>query len=490
MKTEIEQEAKVVSWIQGHQHKNIVVILNHGWFRKVSNCYYIDMNLYDITLHDYILYHHKEGQLTLITDPGSGAAFVAKTNSVLARAQNWWTIGTHIAGGLKFMHEHNYVHRDLKPRNSISQSSSTLTVVLYGVRDKQWKLTDFGISAEATSKRGVSTVFSRGTPSYRAPELLMEEPTFNKKVDVWALGCVLHEMVTGKTAFPDDWAVRQYSSTISKISVSLPSLPQFLGHHLSENIGYLLHRNSEERPGITTVCLQFRSYCQLLSLSTATKLLEAPSFPVFEEWISLLATNVDHDKFLYQMTWVLDKKGEPEVADLIRQELVVKEAKRTYYDTSKGLQFRIAEVHFERCDYKAAAREYQLLISKGLNNYDLWHRFVQAHAAWKGIDSAIVMCLASSAKYPVNVKFTLMLCNLYAASGQFEKAVGKYMEHWGHGLAWENVGTRILKHTNGPSTISGIEVNSLASPSLYAFFYPRLIAGCSKRNFQRTRELS
>lgn len=82
----------------------------------------------------------------------------------------------------------------------------TLTLVLYSRRDGQWKLTDFGISAEATSKKAITTRYSQGTSSYRAPELLDDEPTFTNKVDIWALGCILYELAKGRVAFREDWA--------------------------------------------------------------------------------------------------------------------------------------------------------------------------------------------------------------------------------------------------------------------------------------------
>lgn len=54
----------------------------------------------------------------------------------------------------------------------------------------------------------MSTPSSRGTPGYRAPELLREEGArFSPKVDIWALGCVMYELCTGRKAFKDDFAV-------------------------------------------------------------------------------------------------------------------------------------------------------------------------------------------------------------------------------------------------------------------------------------------
>jgi hypothetical protein len=52
--------------------------------------------------------------------------------------------------------------------------------------------------------------FSRGTESYRAPELIREHPVFTKKVDIWAVGCIFYEIVTSRKAFHGDWRVREY----------------------------------------------------------------------------------------------------------------------------------------------------------------------------------------------------------------------------------------------------------------------------------------
>jgi len=83
--------------------------------------------------------------------------------------------------------------------------------VLYSLEDDSWKLADFGATAEGTSKGEVTTVYSRGTPSYRAPELLKEAPFYNRKSDIWAVGCIFYELAAGEKAFNDDFAVQMYA---------------------------------------------------------------------------------------------------------------------------------------------------------------------------------------------------------------------------------------------------------------------------------------
>jgi hypothetical protein len=75
-----------------------------------------------------------------------------------------------------------------------------------------WKIADFGTTVNGTSHHCITTTYSRGTPSYRAPELLSDTPFYNNKSDIWAVGCILYEVLTGKKAFEDDWSVKQYVS--------------------------------------------------------------------------------------------------------------------------------------------------------------------------------------------------------------------------------------------------------------------------------------
>ena len=68
------------------------------------------------------------------------------------------------------------------------------------------------MTREGTSKGMNTTTSSRGPNGYRAPELLLspndpEATSYNNKSDIWALGCILFELVFGRKAFPTDWDV-------------------------------------------------------------------------------------------------------------------------------------------------------------------------------------------------------------------------------------------------------------------------------------------
>jgi Alpha-kinase family/Protein kinase domain len=64
---------------------------------------------------------------------------------------------------------------------------------------------------EGSSRRALSSKASRGTSCYRAPELLLDtSPHFTNKVDMWAIGCILYELVLCKRAFREDWFILKY----------------------------------------------------------------------------------------------------------------------------------------------------------------------------------------------------------------------------------------------------------------------------------------
>ena len=190
--------------------ENLVAVIDHGQLPE-SSYYYIDMELCAANLETYIT-----SPIPLEFELGNPRLLGACLSG--RGIWNTWDIMEQISNGIQFIHSRGKVHRDLKPRNGKSirfQANS----VLFSGKDKTWKVGDFGLTMEGTSKQLRSTLGGRGTACYRAPELLKERGKFNNKVDIFALGCILFELATCKKAFSHEFNVLAYAESPFELQI-------------------------------------------------------------------------------------------------------------------------------------------------------------------------------------------------------------------------------------------------------------------------------
>ncbi len=124
---------------------------------------------------------------------------------------------------LEFLHKRHIVYRDLKPENVLLDTEGHV------------KITDFGLAKqlEQDADHSRTTTFC-GTDEYLAPEIILNEP-YNESVDMWALGILIYEMLTG-------WAPWQDSNR-KVLFDKIVSAPADLSHpNLSANAKDLLRK--------------------------------------------------------------------------------------------------------------------------------------------------------------------------------------------------------------------------------------------------------
>jgi len=140
---------------------------------------------------------------------------------------------------LEFMHQHRMIHRDVKPEN-----------VLYA---REWgvaKLCDFGFARPCAVINGERFTDYVATRWYRAPELLVKELLYESSVDVWAVGCLLPEMLSGDALFPGESDLDQLHQVLSvrgylpkHLAETFSKSPDFYGVLLPEPKHVALERH-------------------------------------------------------------------------------------------------------------------------------------------------------------------------------------------------------------------------------------------------------
>lgn len=91
--------------------------------------------------------------------------------------------------GVSYIHHMGIFHRDLKPEN------------LLWSEDNELKVADFGLSKQCDRNNLPHTNYV-STRWYRAPEIMLKIETYDPKVDIFALGCIMAELYTGQPLFP------------------------------------------------------------------------------------------------------------------------------------------------------------------------------------------------------------------------------------------------------------------------------------------------
>jgi eukaryotic-like serine/threonine-protein kinase len=200
--TRFQTEARAAGLLT---HPNIVVVYDAG---EEDGLYYITMELV-------------VGQsMQAVFD--SGEAFpVPRIIRILEQT----------CGALQFAHERNIVHRDIKPANLMLTADDTV------------KVTDFGTAKILQFGTVQQTTHVMGTPSYMSPEQVKGRP-IDGRTDIFSLGVVLYEMLTGEKPFPG----QSITTVIYKIVNEEPIQPRQLNPAIHPGLNDIVMRSLAKDP--------------------------------------------------------------------------------------------------------------------------------------------------------------------------------------------------------------------------------------------------
>jgi len=141
-----------------------------------------------------------------------------------------------VCSALQHAHNNGIIHRDLKPGN------------LFLTKDGKVKLGDFGIARDTHDADLTLDGFTVGTHAYMSPEQIVGEEPITGKADLYSLGCVLFELLTGHTPFEGSNFSQLFEKHLRQVP---PRVRDYVGdcpQELDQIIAKLLEKKPDDRP--------------------------------------------------------------------------------------------------------------------------------------------------------------------------------------------------------------------------------------------------
>ncbi|ESQ52429.1 hypothetical protein EUTSA_v100163911mg, partial [Eutrema salsugineum] len=140
-----------------------------------------------------------------------------------------------LAAGLQVLRDNNIIHRDLKPQNLLLSTDEN---------DADLKIADFGF-ARSLQPRGLAETLC-GSPLYMAPEI-MQLQKYDAKADLWSVGAILFQLVTGRTPFTGNSQIQLLQNIMRSTGLHFPPACRDLSLDCIDLCQKLLRRNPVER---------------------------------------------------------------------------------------------------------------------------------------------------------------------------------------------------------------------------------------------------
>lgn len=151
--------------------------------------------------------------------------------------KEWWPIFEQTVEGLSFAHSMNVVHRDVKPDN------------IFILKDGTVKITDFGIARTADFEQTslTKTGVMMGTLAYVSPEQLQDAKNVDHRADIFSLGVVSYEALSGQVPFTGDGIAQTIVKIVSQEESPLHIMLPFISVHVSAAVSKALRKRARDR---------------------------------------------------------------------------------------------------------------------------------------------------------------------------------------------------------------------------------------------------
>ena len=187
-----------------------------------------------VTIHEIV---HSENMAAMVMELVDGTALRHLTGKPLPGSE-FFRIGLQIAGALTAAHSGGIIHGDIKPENILLR------------RDGHIKVLDFGLARRIAGESG-GTGFV-GTLRYMSPEQI-EGERLTPATDIFSLGLVLFELITGKHPFPAKSPVETAKAIFTTSAPPASSINPEIGKSLDAFLAEMLARDPAQRPSAKQV---------------------------------------------------------------------------------------------------------------------------------------------------------------------------------------------------------------------------------------------
>ncbi len=176
----------------------------------------------------------QDGQLFIVMDYYEGQTLSDKLKKSKLRLEEFFSISTQIAEGISWAHKIGIIHRDIKPAN------------IFITKDGVVKILDFGL-AKLTGQSMMTKMGSTvGTVAYMSPEQARGEDV-DHRTDIWSIGVVMYEMLTGKPPFNSEYEQAMIYSILNEEIKPISSIKPDTNPELDTLIMDCLEKDPNER---------------------------------------------------------------------------------------------------------------------------------------------------------------------------------------------------------------------------------------------------